>query len=543
VLLDPGPPTETKLELRTSMAVGNGGGVLIDGAFQHSAGRTTLDANACLITHLPAPDASSEQPPPCGTVTLLGASFSGELHLKFATGVGEPKAEFSGRLKADLRFLATNVEVRALRYDAGLQELDVAVDSGFKLGPAEGHIGGSVTYRRQQSEIGLALSGRVKLWGFETAFHLPVKLSTNISLPFEFGPGGSTTRISKPGTLLVLRLKGDLAGHVARDGSVGVTHLMTIQGCFPFETVCVDVDRQARVDTATGTVRFTVFGFDVALDASQYITHSPGQVDYSPGISYIANAATGKCLDVNFGNFATGTPIKQEQCSRTRNIAQEFKLLADGTLRVRSSEGKEFCVTGVNREPQLAGCDPSRSDQRWTRDDQGQIKGSAGNTFGLCLDVNSQSGFTTLSDSCGLSARWVIVDMLQRPGVGCLDVPGGSLTSVLKVFHDCNRSVNQAFALYPNGELKVRGLCVTATEIKAGASMRLAECDGSKPQLWFLDLGVLCTGAINGHDYRQAQCMATPGRKEGGFLSVRLTPLDINGKRNPDPNLKWDVTY
>ncbi len=544
VLLDPGPPAQTKLELHTSMAIGNGGGVLIDGVFNHAAGRTTLDASACLITRLPPANAPSGTPPPCGTVTLLGASFSGRLALKFDTGTGAGglEAKFSGRLSADLRFLAVDVEVKNLLYAGGLQELDVSVNTGFKLGPVEGHIGGSVTYLRAQSEIGLTLSGRVKLWGFETAFHLPAKLSTNISLPFEFGPGNNTTRISKPGTLLVLRLKGDLTGHVARNGSIGVTHLMTIQGCFPFETVCVDVDKQAQVDTATGTVKFTVFGFGVTIDASQYIKNTPGQVDYSPGISYVANDASGKCLDVNFGNFSNGTRIKEEQCSRTRNIAQEFKLLADGTLRVRSDGGKEFCVSGVNREPQLAGCDASRSDERWIRDNKGQILGNAGNTAGLCLDVNSQTKFTTLSGACGKSGRWVIVDMIQRPGVGCLDLPHGNLSSELKVFPTCNRSVNQAFALYPNGELKVRGLCVAAGEIKAGAAVKLADCNGSKPQLWFLDLGVLCTGAVNGFDYRQAQCMGTQA-KQGDYFPVRLSPLDINGKRNPDPNLRWDVTY
>src|SRR5262249_14495969 len=105
VLLDPGPSPRTRLELRTSMAIGNGGGVLINGVFDHAAGRTTLDASACLITRLPPANAPSGQPaPPCGTVSLLGASFSGRLQLKFdsGTGTGGLKAEFSGRLSADL---------------------------------------------------------------------------------------------------------------------------------------------------------------------------------------------------------------------------------------------------------------------------------------------------------------------------------------------------------------------------------------------------------------------------------------------------------
>jgi hypothetical protein len=537
ILLDPGPPAQAKLELHTSLAIGSGG-LKVDGAFNHSGVNTTLDASACLTRSGPA-----DQEPQCGEVSLLGAKFSGALRLHFETGT-RTAADFSGKLSADLRVLDTTVEVRTLSYDStagGLQTLDVSANSSFRLGPVEGHIGGGVTYKRAESEIGLSLSGRVKVWGFETSFHLPVRLSTNIKLPFEFGPGANTTRISKPKSLLVLRLKGKLDGHLDRNGSVAVDHVLPIQGCFPFETVCVNIG-DARVNTTNGTVTFKVFGYDVVIDASQYVKNTPGQVDFSPGVSYLANEQSGKCLDVNFGNFSAGTRIKEEQCSRTRNIAQEFKLLADGTLRVRSAEGREFCVSGVNREPQLAGCDARRSDQRWTRDDKGQIKGNAGNTIGLCLDINSSNKFTTLNGACGNSGRWVIVDLLHRPGVGCLDVPQGDLASELKVFPDCNRSANQAFALYPNGELKVRGLCVAATEIKAGAAVKLADCNGSKPQLWFLDLGVLCTGAINGFDYRQAQCMATQP-KSGNYFPVRLSPLDINGKRNQDPNLKWDVTY
>jgi hypothetical protein len=537
VLLDPGPPAQAKLELHTSLTIGSGG-IKIDGAFNHSGGNTTLDASACLIR-----SASADQPPQCGEVNVLGAKFAGMLRLHFETGT-RTVADFSGRLSADLRVLDTTVDVQTLRYDStagGLQTLAVTANSGFRLGSVEGHIGGGVTYKRAESEIGLSLTGRVKLWGFETSFHLPARLSTNITLPFEFGPGANTTRISEPKSLLVLRLKGKLDGHVNRNGSVAVDHVLPIQGCFPFETVCVNIG-DARVNTANGTVTFKVFGYDVVIDASKYVKNTPGQVDFSPGISYVANEQTGKCLDVNFANFSDGTRIKEEHCATTRNTAQEFKLLSDGTLRVRNKEGREFCVSGVNREPQLAGCDARRSDERWTRDDKGQIKGNAANTIGLCLDINTSSKFTTLNGACGNSGRWVIVDMLQRPGVGCLDVPQGNLASELKVFPECNRSANQAFALYPNGELKVRGQCVAATEIKAAAAVKLADCNGSRPQLWFLDLGALCTGAINGFDYRQAQCMATRP-KEGAYFPVRLSPLDINGKRNSDSNLRWDVTF
>ena len=98
-----------------------------------------------------------------------------------------------------------SVKLNTLEYDSangGLQALDIQVNHQFRLGPVEGHIGGGVTYSRGNQEIGLSLSGRVKVWTFETGFRLAPKLTTNLTLPFDFGPGGETTRISKPGTLL-----------------------------------------------------------------------------------------------------------------------------------------------------------------------------------------------------------------------------------------------------------------------------------------------------------------------------------------------------
>jgi hypothetical protein len=559
VLLEPGPPAQSKLELHTSMTIGDRGGVLIDGVFNHAAGRTTLDASACLITALPPVGAPSDQRPACGEVNVFGARFSGSVHLKFETGTGGTKAEFSGNFAADLRFLKFEVTVTKLRYEAGLQELDMNASTGFKIGGVAGHIGGSVDYSRAGARLKLGLAGYLDLWGFKPAFNISKDFSTNIRLPFSFGPGANTTRISEPRSLLVLRLDGKLDGHVDPDGAVVVDHKLPIQACFPFETVCVDVDKEARVNTANGTVKFKVFGYDVTIDASKYIKHEPGQVDFSPGISYVANDFSGKCLDVKNAHFLNGTPLHAADCSKTRNIAQEFKLLADGTLRVRNSEGKEFCVRGVatggGPELQLAGCDINQSGVRWYRNNLGQIKGGYANHGHLCLDIrghSNQAGALYTLDGCrngAKSQRWVIVDLIRHPAsprVGCLDVPRGNLMSELMVFGDCNRTVNQAFALYPNGELKVRGQCVAA-EIRTGARLRLENCSGAptQQQRWSLNFGQLCVGETDvpgsapgsGGDFRQARCMA-PLAKQGDFFPVELRPFN-----EKEGTQKWDVTY
>jgi len=92
-----------------------------------------------------------------------------------------------------------------------------------------------------------------------------------------------------------------------------------------------------------------------------------------------------------------------------------------------------------------------------------------------------------------------------------------------------------AFALYPNGELKIRGLCVAASGVNDGATIKLAQCDGSRVERWSLYFGEFCVGA-NGGDRRQAFCMA-PGVFEGVFAPVRLHQFNHDAS-----NLKWDLT-
>ena len=544
VLLDP-QNEKTTLGLKTSVSIGHAigsGKFEVDGTFNRAGATTSLNGTASLHAQ------------------VLKARMDGDLELHYQSGGGPTQAKFSGGLDIDLLIMRLSVKLNTLEYDSangGLQALDIQVNHQFRLGPVEGHIGGGVTYSRGNQEIGLSLSGRVKVWTFETGFRLAPKLTTNLTLPFDFGPGGETTRISKPGTLLVLRLKGKLDGEVQRTGQIKVDHVMPIQGCFPFETVCVTIG-DAKVNTTNGTVTFKVFGYDVVIDAGQYVKHTPGQVDYSPGISYVANERSGECLDVDFGNFNAGTRIKQIACSKTRNVAQEFKLLADGTLRVRSAEGRELCVRGVaagnGSNLQLAGCDIGQSGIRWYRSNSGQIKGGYANHGHLCLDINSSStqpGALHLADCRrdATSQRWVIVDSIRHPGspaTGCLDIPLGNIASELKVFPTCNRGINQAFALYPNGELKIRGECVTAA-ITTGATLRLQNCTGTPTpqQRWSLNFGQLCVGETDvprsapgtGGDFREARCMY-PVAKQGDYFPVVLRPFNEN-----DSNLKWDVTY
>jgi hypothetical protein len=296
----------------------------------------------------------------------------------------------------------------------------------------------------------------------------------------------------------------------------------------------------AKVNTSNGTVTFKVFGYDVVIDAKQYIKPPPTQVNYAPGVAFTVNDESGKCLDVHHGDFKAGTRLWQYDCSKP-NKAQEFRLLSDGTLR--TGDNSRWCVSGKDRQPQLADCN-HQPVQVWYRDEQGRIRGSDGKELNLCLDVAGHSkasqAYTTLTACTGKdkSERWVMDGLLRREGEGCLDVPKGDIKAALAVFHHCNGTENQAFALYPNGELKVRGLCVEASKTY-GAAVRLAGCTGSVEQRWGLRSGQLCIGKMNdfGFDARDAQCMASQA-KQGEYY-----PVQVAGYSRNSGAYFWQLTF
>ena len=554
VLLD---APQTELEVHTSMAIGGAGGIRIDGSFKHSGDTTTLDASTCTISTIDT-NAPPEQTQRCEAqpISFFGATLRGAIHLSFsATGPQskrEYKARFNGDMNLNLKILSIGVKVNELTYDntvkppksPGLQVLDIAVNTGFKLGPVEGHIGGSVKWANGAPAINLGLHGHLKLWGFEPSFKLEGAIPTK--LPFGFGAGEHTTRISQPGKLVVYRLEGDLKADVNSDGQVKVEKVMPIQVCFPFETVCVKVG-DATVNAENGEVKFKdpLFGNEVKIEAKNYFNDPRGQVDYSPGISYLINQNSGKCLDVPFADFHDGQRLWQIGCHQQRHHAQEFRLLRDGTLRMRNGQGREFCVSAQSVTVELASCGDNPANYlRWFRDDQGRIHTVDKNFSPGCLDVATGSkdgeariGFYPCNSH--ESQRWVMAGEL-RTGAGCLDVPRGNLNSDLKVFPTCNKMENQAFALYPNGELKVRGQCVAATANRDGVAVKLADCNHTFEQLWFLHNGRVCIG----QDGRfgplpggASKCLTAEAKLVDHFYSVKVTNF------NDATTSHWDVTY
>ncbi len=101
----------------------------------------------------------------------------------------------------------------------------------------------------------------------------------------------------------------------------------------------------------------------------------------------------------------------------------------------------------------------------------------------------------------------------------------------------CNGTNNQAFALYPNGELRVRDLCVAAASKTDGAKLRLERCTGSELQRWGVLTGYLGIGPLNasGFDSRTALCVLR-GAKEGDHYPLAL------GSCSRAYGHEWDVT-
>ncbi len=87
------------------------------------------------------------------------------------------------------------------------------------------------------------------------------------------------------------------------------------------------------------------------------------------------------------------------------------------------------------------------------------------------------------------------------------------------------------FALYPNGELRIRDLCVTVAKIAFGEPLRVASCTGSQQQRWELHVGNLITGPTNDFGFTvHSQCVTS------------VAPVRLAGCAR-DNNFYWNLTF
>jgi hypothetical protein len=152
----------------------------------------------------------------------------------------------------------------------------------------------------------------------------------------------------------------------------------------------------------------------------------------------IVNGATGKCLEIPNGNYASGQRVGYATCNATKRQRFTYRphqetILAGG-----------LCLTArPDADVVLRPCD-GRTSQRW---------------------FQGRGGFVSRSHSGQ-----------------CLRVEGGAKSGTRIEVRACNDQVGQRWAL--RGEIRDRraGLCLRGGE--RGTPLALASCDGSSPQRW-----------------------------------------------------------
>ncbi|MER7467994.1 ricin-type beta-trefoil lectin domain protein [Streptomyces sp. NPDC097981] len=131
----------------------------------------------------------------------------------------------------------------------------------------------------------------------------------------------------------------------------------------------------------------------------------------SPGIGAVAvTGLSGKCLDVENGNPADGTPVQLMSCKETK--AQQWRM-TDGTVRAL---GK--CLTAEGGKAVLRACDSTNEYQKFTsRPDKSLYNAKTGN----CLDVpglNDADGTDLIIYTCStdnaLNQQWNFPDTATK---------------------------------------------------------------------------------------------------------------------------------
>ncbi|WP_331730347.1 ricin-type beta-trefoil lectin domain protein [Streptomyces sp. NBC_00073] len=126
----------------------------------------------------------------------------------------------------------------------------------------------------------------------------------------------------------------------------------------------------------------------------------------SPGIGAVAvTGLSGKCLDVENGNPADGTPVQLQSCKETK--AQQWRLTGDTVQAL----GK--CLTAQNGRAVLASCDSANEYQKFK---SGTDKSLYNAKADACLDVpagNDADGTDLLMYKCGsgdANQQWNFAD-------------------------------------------------------------------------------------------------------------------------------------
>ncbi|HEV2636693.1 MAG TPA: ricin-type beta-trefoil lectin domain protein [Actinocrinis sp.] len=246
----------------------------------------------------------------------------------------------------------------------------------------------------------------------------------------------------------------------------------------------------------------------------------------------VASGIAGKCLDLNGGNSADGTPVQLWDCNHT--AAQTWTPYTDSTLRVMgkcldaaaggTADGTKTQIYDCNGsgaqlwQPYDGGylnlasgrCldDPGGSTTNGTQLELWDCNGAANQKWapptptpvtsgiaGKCLDDTgggTADGTTIELWSCngGGNQQWLHTGGTLQYGGKCLDIVGGSTANgALLDLWDCNNGGNQQWTAV--GDTLVNpasGKCLDdpAASTTDGTRLEIWDCNGGANQVWTL---------------------------------------------------------
>lgn len=201
--------------------------------------------------------------------------------------------------------------------------------------------------------------------------------------------------------------------------------------------------------------------------SQQWLRFSP-----SPGVQYLQNTATGKCLDIEAYGTANGASIRLWSCTQATN--QRWMRQPDGTLRNPASgrclDIDSYNISGLGGAvPHLWDCTGTWS-QVWMPTNRGELMLSQN---ARCAGATAAAdGSSVVNQTCGLldhnaNQTW----MLQPNGTvaswgyagKCLDANGTTDGSPVRVW-TCGTAASQQWQPQANGTLKnpASGRCLDA---------------------------------------------------------------------------------
>lgn len=229
----------------------------------------------------------------------------------------------------------------------------------------------------------------------------------------------------------------------------------------------------------------------------------------------LVSRANGECVDLS-GGLAGNTPVITRPCGDV--IAQRFKHTQAGDLVVGS-----LCVAvrdSIPAAPVAAVTCNGAQEQKWRFEWDGSVRSLRAGAP-RCL-ASTGDGRIVVADC---RADVPEQQFLPRPLAAyvnkatgwCLDSEGGAVAGKRMIAWTCHGGANQSLEWVrgPHQRIRIGELCVHATDAADKADVVVRDCDGSVNQLWAVEPDGLLRSLMPGRPY----CMDL-STEDGGNISM-----------------------